>query len=193
VHEFSFRLSIRRYIKLSYPVRTPEHITYDKRDKSFGEVPPLACIIMYFLTAHRKSRQHPNKAAIEIGLSALTRRICKPEELTSPPQGLQDSKSDGAIQVSFRHCPSTMQLASVSRDERSRRTLFGPSSIVPLGVAIVSPINIVERNIESCITKACSKARSWVVELCDYRLLQISESRGGSSDAVYICVPEPRL
>jgi hypothetical protein len=86
-----------------------------------------------------------------------------------------------------------MQFASVSRDGKSRRTLFGPSSIVPLGVAIVSPINIVERNIESCITKACSKARSWVVEPCDYRLLQIRESKRGSSDAVYICVPEPRL
>jgi hypothetical protein len=180
-------------MKLSYPIRTPEHIIYDKRDKSFGEVPLLACIIMYFLIAHRKSRQHPNKAAIEFGSSALTRTIYKPEELTSPPQGLQDSKSDGAIQVSFRHSPSTMQLASVSRDGRSRRTLFGPSSIVPLGVAIVSPINIVERNIESCITKACSKARSWVVEPCDYRLLQIRESKRGSSDAVYICVPEPRL
>lgn len=132
-------------------------MTYDKRDKSFGEVPPLACIIIYFLTAHRKSRQHPNKAAIVIGSPALTRRTCKPEELTSPPQGLQDSKSDGAIQVSFRHSPSTMQLGSVSRDGRSCRTLFGPSSIVPLGVAIVSPIDIVERNTESCKRKLVVK------------------------------------
>ena len=123
--------------------------------------------MMYLLTPHRKSRQYPNKAAIEIGSSALSRRICKPEELTSPPQGLQDSNSDGTIQVSFRHSSSTMQLASVSRDGRSRRTLFGPSSIVLLGVAIVSPINIVERNIESCITKACSKAQSAVVEPSD--------------------------
>ena len=50
-----------------------------------------------------------------------------------------------------------MQFASVSRDGKSRRTLFGPSSIVPLGVAIVSPIDIVERNTESCKRKLVGK------------------------------------